>query len=258
MLRVLEDGKGDGHLIFLFGGRITRNSIDRQRYGCQVNKGLEKQHGANIMALEVQTEMTLGVAREEVVKVGCPRKVESGDRSKEVLGQQLASRASGYTLRFLNTNNNQRGSQEGKNAENILGSQPELANVHIKRHWWDKTSLETSKGRKETLCRIQGDVKQRVGKALRFLLCLLLTRHRKGEGIHIVWVQNEWEGDFVKPGKTRHKVEENARNVVVEKIENVYVEQGNKGVLKEVLVWKSVGTTQENNNNNKNQKQRKV
>ncbi|GJW25952.1 hypothetical protein Tco_0039763 [Tanacetum coccineum] len=85
-----------------------------------------------------------------------------------------------------------------------------VANVYIKRHWWDKTSLETSKGRKETLCRIQGDVKQRVGKALRFLLCLLSMRHRKGEGIHIVWVQNEWEGDFVKPGKTRHKVEENA------------------------------------------------
>ncbi|GKA49783.1 nucleotide-binding alpha-beta plait domain-containing protein [Tanacetum coccineum] len=42
-----------------------------------------------------------------------------------------------------------------------------VANVYIKRHWWDKTSLETSKGRKETLCRIQGDVKQRVGKALR-------------------------------------------------------------------------------------------
>ncbi|GJZ16821.1 zinc finger, CCHC-type containing protein [Tanacetum coccineum] len=45
----------------------------------------------------------------------------------------------------------------------------EVANVHIKRHWWDKTSLETSKGRKETLCRIQGDVKQRVGKALRIV-----------------------------------------------------------------------------------------
>ncbi|GJW09300.1 hypothetical protein Tco_1575127 [Tanacetum coccineum] len=64
---ITEDGKGGGHLVFLFGGRITRNSIDRQRYGCQVKKGLEKQHGANIMALEVQTEMTLGMAGEEVV-----------------------------------------------------------------------------------------------------------------------------------------------------------------------------------------------
>ncbi|GKB74395.1 hypothetical protein Tco_0935807, partial [Tanacetum coccineum] len=78
-----------------------------------------------------------------------------------LLGQQLASRASGYTLRFLNTNSNQRGSQEGKNAENILGSQPErVANVYIKRHWWDKTSLETSKGKEGNSCRLQGDVEQ--------------------------------------------------------------------------------------------------
>nr|GFC70503.1 hypothetical protein [Tanacetum cinerariifolium] len=27
----------------------------------------------------------------------------------------------------------------------------EFTNVYTKRHWWDKTSLETSKGRKETL-----------------------------------------------------------------------------------------------------------
>ncbi|GJV52907.1 zinc finger, CCHC-type containing protein [Tanacetum coccineum] len=54
---------------------------------------------------------------------------------------------------------NQRGSQEGKNAENILGSQPErVANVYIKRHWWDKTSLETSKGKEGNSCRLQGDV----------------------------------------------------------------------------------------------------
>ncbi|GJS43406.1 zinc finger, CCHC-type containing protein [Tanacetum coccineum] len=78
-----------------------------------------------------------------------------------VLGQQLASIASGYTLHLLNTNSNQRGSQEGKNAENILGSQSErVANVYIKRHWWDKTSLETSKGKEGNSCRLQGDVEQ--------------------------------------------------------------------------------------------------
>ncbi|GJR55950.1 GTP-binding nuclear protein Ran-3 [Tanacetum coccineum] len=66
-----------------------------------------------------------------------------------------------YALFFLNTNSNQRGSQEGKNAENILGSQPErVANVYIKRHWWDKTSLETSKGKEGNSCRLQGDVEQ--------------------------------------------------------------------------------------------------
>ena len=64
MLRVLEDGKGGDHLVFLIGGRISRNSIDRQRYGCQDKKGMENQHGVNIMAMEVQTEMALDVAGE--------------------------------------------------------------------------------------------------------------------------------------------------------------------------------------------------
>ena len=67
MLRVLENGRGGGHLVFLFGGRITRNNSDWQMYGCQDKKGMENQHGVNIMALEVQTEMTLGVAEEEAV-----------------------------------------------------------------------------------------------------------------------------------------------------------------------------------------------
>ncbi|GJX99496.1 hypothetical protein Tco_0356515 [Tanacetum coccineum] len=54
MLRVLEDAKGGGNLVFLIGGRITRDSIDRQRYGYQDKKIMEKQHGVNIMAVEVQ------------------------------------------------------------------------------------------------------------------------------------------------------------------------------------------------------------
>ncbi|GJS21486.1 zinc finger, CCHC-type containing protein [Tanacetum coccineum] len=116
--------------------------------------------------------------------------------------------------------NNQRGSQEGKNAENILGSQPErVANVYIKRHWWDKTSLETSKGKEGNSCRLQGD-------------------------------KTSGKGDFVKPVKTRHKVEENAGynagNVVVEKIET-YTCDKDKGVLKE-RVWKA---SKEGNSNHK-------
>ncbi|GJZ22400.1 hypothetical protein Tco_0559439 [Tanacetum coccineum] len=54
VLRVLEDEKGGGYLVFLIGGRISRNSIDRQRCGCQVKKRMDKQHGVNIMAVEVQ------------------------------------------------------------------------------------------------------------------------------------------------------------------------------------------------------------
>ncbi|GJV24191.1 hypothetical protein Tco_1376886 [Tanacetum coccineum] len=50
---ITEDGKGGGHLVFLIGGRISRNSIDQKRYGCQ-DKRMEKQHGVNIMAVEVQ------------------------------------------------------------------------------------------------------------------------------------------------------------------------------------------------------------
>ncbi|GKA12021.1 hypothetical protein Tco_0691567 [Tanacetum coccineum] len=49
-----EDGKGNGNLVFLISGRISRNSIDRQRCGCQDKKIMEKQHGVNIMAVEVQ------------------------------------------------------------------------------------------------------------------------------------------------------------------------------------------------------------
>ncbi|PWA36747.1 Oxoglutarate/iron-dependent dioxygenase [Artemisia annua] len=55
MLRVLEDGKGGGHLVFLIGGRISRNSIDRKRNCCQEKTGTEKQHGVNIMALEFKS-----------------------------------------------------------------------------------------------------------------------------------------------------------------------------------------------------------
>ncbi|GJV93230.1 hypothetical protein Tco_1541043 [Tanacetum coccineum] len=51
---VVVDGRGGGHLVFLIGGRISRNNIDRQRYGCQDKKGMEKQHGVRIMAVEVQ------------------------------------------------------------------------------------------------------------------------------------------------------------------------------------------------------------
>ncbi|GJY46380.1 zinc finger, CCHC-type containing protein [Tanacetum coccineum] len=57
---------------------------------------------------------------------------------------------------------------------------------------------------------------------------------------------------FVKPVKTKHKVEENAGynagNVVVEKIET-YTYNKDKGVLKENSVEKRVGETQGNNNN---------
>ncbi|GJV83643.1 hypothetical protein Tco_1523541, partial [Tanacetum coccineum] len=63
----------------------------------------------------------------------------------------------------------------------LRSSFKEVANVHIKRHWWDKTSLETLKGRKETLCRIQGDVKQRVGRALRYENKLLAVFREVGE-----------------------------------------------------------------------------
>ena len=70
MLRVIEDGKGGGHLVFLIGVRISRNNIDCQRYGCQDNNGMEKQHGVNIMAMEVQIGMTLDVTGEEVVGPG--------------------------------------------------------------------------------------------------------------------------------------------------------------------------------------------
>ncbi|CAI9289486.1 unnamed protein product [Lactuca saligna] len=38
----------------VFNGRISRNMIDQQMYDCQVKKGMDKQHGVNIMAVEVQ------------------------------------------------------------------------------------------------------------------------------------------------------------------------------------------------------------
>ncbi|GJQ95488.1 zinc finger CCCH domain-containing protein 14 [Tanacetum coccineum] len=53
-LTITENGKGGGYLVFLIGGGITRNSINRQRYGCQDKRRMEKQHGVNIMAVEVQ------------------------------------------------------------------------------------------------------------------------------------------------------------------------------------------------------------
>ena len=56
MLWVLEDGKGGGHLVFLIGGRISRNSIGRKRNGCQEKSGIEKQYGVNIMALEFKSD----------------------------------------------------------------------------------------------------------------------------------------------------------------------------------------------------------
>ncbi|GJU68075.1 hypothetical protein Tco_1254334 [Tanacetum coccineum] len=49
---ITEDDKGGGNLVFLIGGRISRNSIDRQRYGCQDKKRMEKQHCVNIMKVE--------------------------------------------------------------------------------------------------------------------------------------------------------------------------------------------------------------
>ena len=64
MLRVLEDGKGGGHIVFLIGKRISQNNIDRQRYGCQDKNGIYNQHGVNIMLLEVQNKTTLDVAGE--------------------------------------------------------------------------------------------------------------------------------------------------------------------------------------------------
>ncbi|GJU28906.1 hypothetical protein Tco_1172495 [Tanacetum coccineum] len=51
---ITEDGRGGGHLVFLIGGRISVNSIDRQRCGCQDKKRIKKKHGVNIMAVEVQ------------------------------------------------------------------------------------------------------------------------------------------------------------------------------------------------------------
>ncbi|GJU28905.1 hypothetical protein Tco_1172494 [Tanacetum coccineum] len=48
-----EDGRGGGHLVFFIGGRISQNSIDRQRCGYQDKKRIKKQHGVNIMAVEV-------------------------------------------------------------------------------------------------------------------------------------------------------------------------------------------------------------
>ncbi|GJW58694.1 hypothetical protein Tco_0105425 [Tanacetum coccineum] len=45
---------GGGYLVFLIGGRISRNSIDRQRCGCQDKKRMKKQHGVNIMEVKVQ------------------------------------------------------------------------------------------------------------------------------------------------------------------------------------------------------------
>ncbi|GKE86784.1 hypothetical protein Tco_1560526, partial [Tanacetum coccineum] len=50
----IKDGKGGGYLVFLMGGRISQNSIDRKRCGCQDKKTMENQHGVNIMAFEVQ------------------------------------------------------------------------------------------------------------------------------------------------------------------------------------------------------------
>ncbi|GJS58197.1 putative reverse transcriptase domain-containing protein [Tanacetum coccineum] len=49
-----DNGKGGGHLVFLIGGRISRNIIvliGKGTYGCQDKKGMEKQHGVNIMAV---------------------------------------------------------------------------------------------------------------------------------------------------------------------------------------------------------------
>ncbi|GJU28904.1 hypothetical protein Tco_1172493 [Tanacetum coccineum] len=51
---ITEDDRGGGHLVFLIGGRISQNSIDRQRCGCQDKKRIKKQHDVNIMAVEVQ------------------------------------------------------------------------------------------------------------------------------------------------------------------------------------------------------------
>ncbi|GJZ53265.1 hypothetical protein Tco_0608150 [Tanacetum coccineum] len=95
---ITENGKGGGYLVFLIGGRISRNSIDRQRCGCQDKKRMENQHGVNNMALEVQIgwlrtwpgkrswvrEESNGNERvQRDAMVGCPGKVESGDGSKE-------------------------------------------------------------------------------------------------------------------------------------------------------------------------------
>ncbi|GKD18307.1 hypothetical protein Tco_1207465, partial [Tanacetum coccineum] len=84
VLRVLEDGKGGGDLVFLIGGRITRDSIDQQRE--EVVRPGEVEMVVNVsnrmpcymlrvlcIIKRVELEKTLDVTE---VEVGCPGKVE--------------------------------------------------------------------------------------------------------------------------------------------------------------------------------------
>ncbi|CAI9276170.1 unnamed protein product [Lactuca saligna] len=55
-----------------FDGRISRNMIDRQSYGCQYKKVMDKQHGVNIMALDFKSG-GFGYGRGKIVN---PEKVK--------------------------------------------------------------------------------------------------------------------------------------------------------------------------------------
>ncbi|GKC97002.1 hypothetical protein Tco_1162444 [Tanacetum coccineum] len=72
-------------------GRISRNSIDRQRCGCQDKKRMKKQHGVHIKAVEVQIGWLWTWPGKRSDDFGCdrgggrcPGKVENRDGSKEI------------------------------------------------------------------------------------------------------------------------------------------------------------------------------
>ncbi|GKE44107.1 hypothetical protein Tco_1471391, partial [Tanacetum coccineum] len=80
---------GGGHLVFLIGGRISRNSIDRQRCGCQEDneEATRCEHygsgSSNHVALDAAKEEVLVTLDVTKVEVGCPGKVDNRDGSKE-------------------------------------------------------------------------------------------------------------------------------------------------------------------------------